>query len=39
MAQMVYQQKRKDGGPVGQTHVCQGGGGGIGMDWESGVSR
>ena len=39
MAHMVYLQNRKDHGHVGQTHVCQGAGGGGGMDWKSGVSR
>ena len=34
---MIYLQNRKDHGPVGQTHVCQGGGGGSGKDWESGL--
>ena len=39
MAQMFYLKNRKDHGHVGQTHVCQVGGGGSGMHWESGVSR
>ena len=39
MAQMIYWQNRKDHGHVGQTHVCQRGRGGNGIDWEYGVSR
>ena len=39
MAQMIYLQNRRDNGHVGQTCVCQMGGEGSGMDWESGVSR
>ena len=39
MAQMIYLQNRKDHGLGGQTCVCQGGGEGSRMDWESGVSR
>lgn len=36
---MIYRQNRKDHGHIGQTCVCQGGGGRRGMDWESEVSR
>ena len=39
MAQMIYLQNRKYHGHVGQTHVCQGGGEGSRMDWESEVSK
>ena len=39
MAQIIYLRNRKDHGHAGQIPVCQKGGGGSGMDWESGVSR
>ena len=33
---MIYLQNRKYPECVGQTHVCQGEGGGSGIDWETG---
>ena len=39
MAQMIYLQNRKHHGCIGQTRVCQGGGGRSRMGWESRVSR
>ena len=38
MAQMIYLQNRKHHGHVGQTCVCQVGGGGNGMNLETEVS-